>query len=151
MVVQVIINILVVELYGLEPQISSLYGVFQTHIVWCIDSLWWGYVDSNHRPRHYQWRALTSWAIAPPQEVNCSSDWLAALKAATISDALSPAELIAHQLEFNYFSMCSLRFHALTSSALHRSYLHSRCCRAVTCRANRRTLCLADHWLLWPG
>ena len=26
---------------------------------------WWGYVDLNHRPRHYQWRALTSWAISP--------------------------------------------------------------------------------------
>ena len=30
---------------------------------------WWAQMDSNHRPRAYQARALTTWAMSPCQEV----------------------------------------------------------------------------------
>ena len=30
-----------------------------------LDRKWWAWVDSNHRPRAYQARALTSWAMSP--------------------------------------------------------------------------------------
>ena len=30
-----------------------------------LDRKWWAWVDSNHRPRAYQARALTSWATSP--------------------------------------------------------------------------------------
>ena len=36
-------------------------------------SLWWAQVDSNHRPRAYQARALTTWAMSPCKFLRCIS------------------------------------------------------------------------------
>ena len=32
---------------------------------WLPSEVWWAQVDSNHRPRAYQARALTTWAMSP--------------------------------------------------------------------------------------
>ena len=42
-----------------------LYSVFKVHLQnsFC----WWAQMDSNHRPRAYQARALTNWAMSPYQ------------------------------------------------------------------------------------
>ena len=37
-----------------------LYSVFNEHWVILVFSIWWAQVDSNHRPRAYQARALTT-------------------------------------------------------------------------------------------
>ena len=42
----------------------SLYSVFNDHCP-SLKGLWWAQVDSNHRPRAYQARALTCWAMSP--------------------------------------------------------------------------------------
>ena len=54
-------------------------------IVWCFRSQWtspslvadtvgwWAQVDSNHRPRAYQARALTTWAMSPLSYFRCIS------------------------------------------------------------------------------
>ena len=34
---------------------------------------WWAQVDSNHRPRAYQARALTTWAMSPCKFLRCIS------------------------------------------------------------------------------
>ena len=46
---------------------SILYSVFNEHILKQHTVLfqWWAQVDSNHRPRAYQARALTTWAMSP--------------------------------------------------------------------------------------
>ena len=60
---------------------NILYSVFNEHIFpslhlrvksekwrvnrWLPSEVWWAQVDSNHRPRAYQARALTTWAMSP--------------------------------------------------------------------------------------
>ena len=44
------------------------YSVFNEHNLFSVTYLnsdWWAQVDSNHRPRAYQARALTTWAMSP--------------------------------------------------------------------------------------
>ena len=50
---------------------NILYSVFKDH--------WWAQVDSNHRPRAYQARALTTWAMSPFSFSRCLSFSLALL------------------------------------------------------------------------
>ena len=43
-----------------------LYLVFNEHFLFIsLQAYWWAQVDSNHRPRAYQARALTTWAMSP--------------------------------------------------------------------------------------
>ena len=62
--------------------IHSCYSIFKLRSSWNIDVSWWAQVDSNYRPRAYQARALTCWAMSPslnnsvllrPFELYCSS------------------------------------------------------------------------------
>ena len=65
----VFLNYLFVLLYFL------LYSVFNEHLLFeeklyfsSLESLrlsWWAQMDSNHRPRAYQARALATWAMSP--------------------------------------------------------------------------------------
>ena len=43
----------------------SLFGFQWTFVGQSLIDLWWAQVDSNHRPRAYQARALTTWAMSP--------------------------------------------------------------------------------------
>ena len=47
-----------------------LYLVFNDHKAF---ASWWAQVDSNHRPRAYQARALTTWAMSPFSILGVSS------------------------------------------------------------------------------
>ena len=58
-------QLMVVGLPGLEPGTSSLALVNQIYLTKRMFSNWWAMRDSNLRPRHYQWRALTIWANRP--------------------------------------------------------------------------------------
>ena len=46
---------------------AFLYAEHWSASVWSrrLSSSWWAQVDSNHRPRAYQARALTTWAMSP--------------------------------------------------------------------------------------
>ena len=44
---------------------NILYSVFNEHLWLSYLKVWWAQVDSNHRPRAYQARALTTWAMSP--------------------------------------------------------------------------------------
>ena len=45
---------------------SSIYFIrFSMNILFAAFCGWWAQVDSNHRPRAYQARALTTWAMSP--------------------------------------------------------------------------------------
>ena len=44
---------------------SSIYFIRFSMNILRLSSLWWAQVDSNHRPRAYQARALTTWAMSP--------------------------------------------------------------------------------------
>ena len=54
----VFLNYLFVLLY-------LLYSVFNEHLLANHQVCWWAQMDSNHRPRAYQARALTTWAMSP--------------------------------------------------------------------------------------
>ena len=66
--------------------LESLSNVPRTYMQ-CIEALrfdpcatfvaWWAQVDSNHRPRAYQARALTTWAMSPFSFSMCLSSTLA--------------------------------------------------------------------------
>ena len=45
----------------------------------CTLRYWWAQVDSNHRPRAYQARALTTWAMSPCNSSVCALVSLAAI------------------------------------------------------------------------
>ena len=67
--------------------LSLLYSLFLSSTVkseeWKVNSeemkssqakiSWWAQVDSNHRPRAYQARALTTWAMSPCKFLRCIS------------------------------------------------------------------------------
>ena len=44
---------------------------FQWPQIRCLNYTWWAQVDSNHRPRAYQARALTTWAMSPFRCYRC--------------------------------------------------------------------------------
>ena len=44
---------------------TSLFGFQWTFSLPNLSIRWWAQVDSNHRPRAYQARALTTWAMSP--------------------------------------------------------------------------------------
>ena len=49
-----------------SPTYRVLYAVHWSASVWSLGfRRWWAQVDSNHRPRAYQARALTTWAMSP--------------------------------------------------------------------------------------
>ena len=44
---------------------NTLFGFQWTYLPISFEIGWWAQVDSNHRPRAYQARALTTWAMSP--------------------------------------------------------------------------------------
>ena len=53
---------------------SILFIRFSMNITLAADTVgWWAQVDSNHRPRAYQARALTTWAMSPFSFSRCIS------------------------------------------------------------------------------
>ena len=57
-------------LFGFQWSLFLLPYLFKSMMQrWCknfaTQNFWWAQVDSNHRPRAYQARALTTWAMSP--------------------------------------------------------------------------------------
>ena len=57
-------------LFGFQWSLFLLPYLFKSMMQrWCknfaAQNFWWAQVDSNHRPRAYQARALTTWAMSP--------------------------------------------------------------------------------------
>ena len=53
--------------FKILKKLSVRFNIFIrfSMIFLCSRSYWWAQVDSNHRPRAYQARALTCWAMSP--------------------------------------------------------------------------------------
>ena len=65
---------LLIKSFCLCPLICS-FLTLQIYFIRFSMNVWWAQVDSNHRPRAYQARALTTWAMSPFSCLRCISSY----------------------------------------------------------------------------